>query len=385
MIDIPLKNPKPDFDEFIGVVNGTSFPDKVHNIEVIIDEEIKKYIIENYFDEENASPAPAYGIYKEKRTDIFTSEEYRELHDMYYQQIMKFYHVMGYSVIPDHDYVMDFYSLNNVGVVIEDTALISRGKREWAQEGRGVIQTWEDFEKFPWKSVEDMLKGYEAHLDFINKNIPEGMKIAAVGAVFAPLLGWMLGFEGLFYKLHDDPALVEVLFEKTGEIFYKMYSIALQFECVGVLWHGDDLGFKTSTLVSPGLLKKLLFPWMQRYSSLAHEKGRSFFIHCCGFKDDIIESFISEIKCDALHSFENACCPVTEYKKKYGSRVALLGGVDINVLAGSSENDVRRHVREILETCMKGGRYALGSGNSITNFIPVENYLAMLDEGQKWA
>jgi len=33
---------------------------------------------------------------------------------------------------------------------------------------------------------------------------------------------------------------------------------------------------------------------------------------------------------------------------------------------------------------MPGGGYALGSGNSITNYIPVENYLIMLDEGAKW-
>ena len=79
-----------------------------------------------------------------------------------------------------------------------------------------------------------------------------------------------------------------------------------------------------------------------------------------GRKDDIIENFISEIKCDALHSFEDICCPVVEYKKKYGSRVALLGGVDVNVLAGSPGKEVRGYVRDILETCMEGGRYALG-------------------------
>jgi len=33
---------------------------------------------------------------------------------------------------------------------------------------------------------------------------------------------------------------------------------------------------------------------------------------------------------------------------------------------------------------MLGGGYALGSGNSITNYIPIENYLIMLDEMAKW-
>ena len=37
--------------------------------------------------------------------------------------------------------------------------------------------------------------------------------------------------------------------------------------------------------------------------------------------------------------------------------------------------------RRILEACMPGGGYALGSGNSVANYVKVENFLAMLDEG----
>ncbi|UCG15662.1 MAG: hypothetical protein JSV19_10250, partial [Phycisphaerales bacterium] len=31
--------------------------------------------------------------------------------------------------------------------------------------------------------------------------------------------------------------------------------------------------------------------------------------------------------------------------------------------------------------CMPGGGFCLGTGNSVTNHMPVDNYLAMLDEG----
>jgi hypothetical protein len=33
-----------------------------------------------------------------------------------------------------------------------------------------------------------------------------------------------------------------------------------------------------------------------------------------------------------------------------------------------------------METCGSRGRYAIGSGNSIPSYIPVSNYLAMIDE-----
>ena len=73
-----------------------------------------------------------------------------------------------------------------------------------------------------------------------------------------------------------------------------------------------------------------------------------------------------------------------EFKRRYGDRIAVLGGVDVNKLCILNETNLRDYVRKILDECMPGGGYALGTGNSVTNYIPVENYLAMLDEGAKW-
>lgn len=55
----------------------------------------------------------------------------------------------------------------------------------------------------------------------------------------------------------------------------------------------------------------------------------------------------------------------------------------MNILASSSEEKTRRHVRFILEQCADKG-YALGSGNSIADYVKIENYLAMIDEGKKF-
>jgi len=44
---------------------------------------------------------------------------------------------------------------------------------------------------------------------------------------------------------------------------------------------------------------------------------------------------------------------------------------------------VRAEARRLIEVCHPRGRFAVGSGNSIPSYIPVENYLAMLDEAQR--
>ena len=39
----------------------------------------------------------------------------------------------------------------------------------------------------------------------------------------------------------------------------------------------------------------------------------------------------------------------------------------------------------MIEQCFADGYWALGTGNSLTDYMPVENYLAVLDEGMKIA
>ena len=45
----------------------------------------------------------------------------------------------------------------------------------------------------------------------------------------------------------------------------------------------------------------------------------------------------------------------------------------------------RARVRDTLEKCLPGGGYCLGSGNSIANYVPLQNYLTMLDEGRRYS
>ena len=91
------------------------------------------------------------------------------------------------------------------------------------------------------------------------------------------------------------------------------------------------------------------------------------------------------MKIDAFHSFQDVILPVGEFKRRYGNRVATLGGVDIDPLARLDEPELRRYIRSILDQCVPGGRYALGTGNSVTNYVPLENYFVLLDEARRWS
>jgi uroporphyrinogen decarboxylase len=145
------------------------------------------------------------------------------------------------------------------------------------------------------------------------------------------------------------------------------------------------MGYKTGTMVAPQLLKEKALVWHRRMAELAHRHGKLYCLHACGNLEEIMETLIAEVKVDARHSFEDAVEPVTVAKRRWGHRIALLGGVDVDFLCRATPDEVRKRVREILDVCLPGGGYCLGTGNSVANYIPVDNYLTMLDEGRRYA
>jgi uroporphyrinogen decarboxylase len=41
-------------------------------------------------------------------------------------------------------------------------------------------------------------------------------------------------------------------------------------------------------------------------------------------------------------------------------------------------------VRDTIDACLPGGGWCLGTGNTAANYIPVDNFLAMIDEGRRY-
>jgi len=196
-------------------------------------------------------------------------------------------------------------------------------------------------------------------------------------------LSRLMGYEPLFLALIDTPDLVQAVVDRIGEGELAVYKVLCDMDHVGALWLNDDLGFRTQTMISPAHLRRYVFPWHKRLIDYAHAHGKLVMLHACGNLKEVIDDLIDDVGIDAKHSFEDAIQPVAEFKRLYGARVATLGGVDVDVLARGEEGQVRAYVRKILEDCAPGGGYALGSGNSVANYVPIRNFLAMLDEGRK--
>jgi uroporphyrinogen decarboxylase len=376
------KNPKPDFNTLLAVLKGETYSDRLFSCELAVDEEIKKAIMEDYLNETYYPPPVSH--WGSNRMESSDSRAMRESYAKFYRQSLRFWYLMGYSLYSDLTFINRFENMCTLTVKTVDTATLSKGDRHWAVEGRGMISSWDDYERFPWERPTQFIEEYIDYLDLIEDFIPEGMKLGVVGTLFEEPLEWIFGYENFFYLLYDQPDLVRAVFDQVGKIMEEFYRSVVTHETVGFVFHADDLGYRSGTLISVDHLRLLVFPWFERYAFIAHQHDKPFFLHCCGRKDQIMDILIDEVKVDAIHAFEDTSYPVHRYKKQWGDRVGLIGGVDVDKLTRYDEESLRTYIRDILEVCTEGGRYVFGSGNSIANYVPVKNYLIMMDEAQKW-
>jgi uroporphyrinogen decarboxylase len=193
-----------------------------------------------------------------------------------------------------------------------------------------------------------------------------------------------MGYETLCYSLYDQRDLVEAISERLLAMFEVAIQRMLEFDRVKIVWGSDDMGFRSGTLISPDDLREFVLPGHKLMAQMSHEAGRPYLLHACGNLRTIMEDLIDDVGIDALHSFEDTIVSIISMKQEYGDRIAVLGGIDVDFMCRMTAEQVRQRVRHTLEECFSGGGYCLGTGNSVANYIPLDNYLAMLDEGRKF-
>ncbi|MCD6289102.1 MAG: hypothetical protein J7M34_01270 [Anaerolineae bacterium] len=356
-LHVPLANPQPDAQRFIDILMGRVYEPAPPLVEYLVDDVIMRPIVTELLGRE--------------WVDLDGS---REAEKAYLDNFIEFWCRMGYDCVR-FERNMGF----DVGTILaDDTAPNVTKQRAWMDEHHGRIQSWEDFESYPWPRPEDFdFFAYE----YLNEHLPEGMGllVSHAGGVFEHL-SQLMSYEGLCLAIYDDPVLVRAISDRLGELMVHYYEHLLDLDRVVAIFPGDDMGFRTGTLVSPDDLRKYALPWHKRFAAMTHERGLPYFLHSCGNVEAIMKDFIEDVGIDGKHSFEDAIIPVEDFQAKYGDRIAVLGGLDVDTLAASSPDEVRQRTRQLIEVCGGRGRYAIGSGNSIPSYIPVENYLAMVDE-----
>jgi uroporphyrinogen decarboxylase len=349
----------PNWEGLIDCISRQKTPDRVHNIELFLDIEVKTTLCDRFHIDQDIDKLDPW--YPQKREIA----------------IQRF---LGYDYVVSGPAGLDL-PLN--WMATEDTAEISRDQgRRFVDEHAGPITSWQSYEAYPWPDPNQL---NTAELEWYQKHLPDDMCIiGGLTGSFAEYLSWLMGFETLCYALYDQTDLVKAIFSRYLNLAETATRLMLEFDRVKVIWGSDDMGFRSGPLISPKAMRKFVLPGHKRLAQLSHTAGRYYILHSCGKLDSIMDDLIEDVKIDGKHSYEDTILDVRDAKALWGDRISILGGIDMDFLCRADEMAIRQRVRDTLEICHPSGGYCLGTGNSVANYIPLDHYLAMLDEGRKF-
>ncbi len=239
----------------------------------------------------------------------------------------------------------------------------------------GMISNRDDFNSYAWPDPDAFdYSGLETC------KLPKGMKVIVFGpgGVLEDVIG-LVGYEKLCMMLVDDPKLAGDIFNAVGERLVRYYKLSAAHDNVGALISNDDWGYKTQTMLSPIDMRKYVFPWHKKIVQAIHDAGKYAILHSCGQLIDVMDDIINDMKYDGKHSYEDVIMPVEQAYDKWNKRIAILGGIDLDFVCVSTPQQIRQRCEQMLQKTAQSGSYALGTGNSVPEYVPEENYLAMID------
>jgi uroporphyrinogen decarboxylase len=250
----------------------------------------------------------------------------------------------------------------------------------------GPIQTRADYEAYPWDTLPALFWQHAGpKLDALVAALPAGMKaIGGIGNGVFEISEDLVGLEYLPFIQVDDPQLYADLFCRIGDTMCRIWGTFLErySHAFVACRFGDDLGFKSSLLTNPSTLREQIFPQYQRLIDLIHGADQPFLFHCCGCIFDVMDEILA-LGIDAKHSNEDTIAPFDRWITDYGRHIGLLGGFDMDFLCTKNETEVYTAVlAQGSQFRLSASGYALGSGNSIPDYVPPENYLAMVHAAQ---
>lgn len=209
--------------------------------------------------------------------------------------------------------------------------------------------------------------------------LPPGMKLIAYGpdGMLENMIR-LIGFDNLCYAVADDPEWVAQVAEKVGSRLVRYYEIVSADPAVGACIVNDDWGFHSQPMLSPQDMRRYIMPWHKKMVEAIHGSDKPAILHSCGRLDSLMDDIIDVCRYDAKHSYEDKILPVEEAYERYRDRIAILGGIDVDFVCRRTEDEIFERSAAMLErTCSRGG-YALGTGNSVPEYVPDDKYLAMI-------
>lgn len=262
----------------------------------------------------------------------------------------------------------------------------------WQRKSDGRIVAWNDrslksradLERIVWPGEGDLRQRVDYIREYVEAARGTGIGVMFLcGCIFQTLYEFVIGLNDCMVMLAEEPELLDELMARSADYFAELVRRAVA-EGVDIVFLADDFAYNKGLFVQPRRFERLWRPHFDRIVEPARQATKPILFHSDGKIDDAVEMLL-EMGVDCLNPMDPSGIDYRQYKRRYGHRVSLSGNIDITwPLVKGTPDEVERDVKEHMDVLKPGGRWIAGSSHSIVNYIPHENFAAMINAIHKY-
>ncbi|HID95886.1 MAG TPA: hypothetical protein EYP53_07510 [Candidatus Latescibacteria bacterium] len=183
------------------------------------------------------------------------------------------------------------------------------------------------------------------------------------------------GFENLCMLMMDDPDFVQEMIDFWAGFVSRTMAPILEKVEVDSVCISEDMAYKGHSMISPRMVRQFLLPTYDRWVSEIKASG-------CPLVSMDSDGYIGELIPIWIEAGINCCQPVevaagndiVEYRKRYGNRMAYIGGIDKRALAKGGRA-MEREVMRVVPPLLKDGGFIPGCDHGVPPDISWPDYV----------
>lgn len=198
------------------------------------------------------------------------------------------------------------------------------------------------------------------------------------------IVPWATDKEDFFINIALKPEPLKKFFDLFTQLQIFIAEIFINLG-VDAVMPSADFSDSSGPMVSPESIRDIFLPGMKKLSEFIKSKGCFVMSHNCGNNWKLMDILI-EAGYQAYQSIQSktGTMDMKLLKEKYGDKITLWGGINIETLVEGDEKEVEEEVKYALKYAAPGGGLILGTSNSVAYGTKYENYIRALETAKKY-